>query len=257
MLLIAVVMVLWVLAVRASASPVDDAREPRSARAARIAWVERTEAPDGIDRIDVAIDEDVSEVYTRRTRGRRLTAPGPVERVLATAPPIGRVIDAAYRAAGLGEDPTPGWRVRSRLSWMVPVISMRAGQNQSWREVSDPTISRGVGLDLRMSWHFERLLFDPNETRIAMLDVARRREKRRIAQHTIEVYYAWVAARAAAERATVDRARAERTDTGDAAASTAASEREVRAVLDAAARAAELDALTAGWFSQALGNIAE
>lgn len=261
MLVIAILVVLWALAARADAGPADEphevrARTARIAGTARTAEIEHTGGPDGIDRIDIDDDEDLPETYGRRARGRARVAPATVERTLALAPPIDRVLDAAYRAAGLGDDPTPGWRTRSRLSWIVPVISVRAGQNQSWREVSDPTISRGIGLDMRMSWHFERLLFDPNETRIAMLDVSRRREKRRIAEHTIEVFFAWIGARAAADHAAASRAAVERA--GASADRTAAQvDREVRAILEAAAKAAELDALTAGWFSQALANSPE
>ena len=96
----------------------------------------------------------------------------------------------------------------------------------------DPTISHGVGLDIRASWHLDHLLYDPNEARIAMLDVARRRERRRVAAHAIELYFDWVTARAAAD--------------GD-----------IRAELDAQEKAAELDALTDGWFSQTLAKRAE
>jgi hypothetical protein len=76
------------------------------------------------------------------------------------------------------------------------------------------------------------LLFDPNEPRIATLDVARRRERRRVAAIAIHLYFDWVAARAAADS-------------------------DVRAELDAQEKTAELDALTAGWFSQAIAKRAE
>ncbi|HEY5952581.1 MAG TPA: hypothetical protein VIV40_44080 [Kofleriaceae bacterium] len=155
-----------------------------------------------------------------------------IERVAMFAPPIASVVAAAYRAAGLADDPTTGWRRRSRLSALIPVVSVRAGQNQAWRDVEDPTISHGVGLDVRLSWHVDELLFDPNETRIAMIDVARRRERRRVAMHAIDLYFEWISARAAAD--------------GD-----------LRAELDAQQREAELDAVTAGWFSQTLAKRAQ
>ena len=112
------------------------------------------------------------------------------------------------------------------------MIGARAGQNQSWREIDDPTISRGMGLDVRASWHLDHLVFDPNEPRIAMLDVARRRERRRVAAIAIHLYFDWVAARAAADA-------------------------DVRAELDAQEKLAELDALTDGWFSQKIAKRAE
>jgi hypothetical protein len=155
-----------------------------------------------------------------------------VARVVAVAPPVREVVASAYRAAGLDGDPTTGWRRRSRWSALIPLVGARAGQNQAWRDVDDPTISHGVGFDVRATWHLDHLLFDPNEPRIATLDVARRRERRRVASLAIELYFDWVAARAAAD--------------GD-----------IRAELEAQEKAAELDALTSGWFSQAVAKHAE
>jgi hypothetical protein len=171
----------------------------------------------------------------RRSTSRRFYVPitsAMVERIATVAPPVRDVVTAAYRTAGLGDDPTTGWRRRSRWSALIPLVSARAGQNQAWRDVDDPTISHGVGLDVRAAWHFERLLYDPNEPRIAMLDVARRRERRRVAATVIHLYFDWIAARVAANT-------------------------DVRAELQAQENQAELDALTAGWFSQALANTAE
>ena len=166
---------------------------------------------------------------------RRLYVPlttAMVARIATLAPAVSAVVAAAERAAGVADDPSPSWRRRSRLSALIPFVSVRAGQNQAWREVDDPTISHGVGVDLRAAWHLERLLFDPNEPRLAMLDVARRRERRRVAALAIHVYFDWITARAAADA-------------------------DIRAELDAQEKQAELDALTAGWFSQTLAKAAE
>jgi hypothetical protein len=141
-------------------------------------------------------------------------------------------VAAAVRTAGLGQDPTTGWRHRSRWSALIPTISARAGQHEAWRDISDPTVSHSLAFDMRATWRLERVMFDPNEPRIAMLDVARRREQRRVAASAIHLYFDWVAAQAAAAH-------------------------DLRALLDAQEKAAELDALTAGWFSQTLANQAE
>ncbi|HEY5926356.1 MAG TPA: hypothetical protein VIV11_31940 [Kofleriaceae bacterium] len=193
------------------------------------------------DSFEADADDRVSEIEVDRDPGgrspsaRSLYVPitnAMVERVVTFAPPIASVVEAAYRTAALAGDPTVGWRRRSRWSALIPLVSTRAGQNQAWRDVDDPTISHGVGIDVRATWHIDHLLFDPNEPRIAMLDVARRRERRRVATLAIQLYFDWIAARAAAD--------------GD-----------LRAELDAQEKAAELDALTAGWFSQALAKRAE
>ena len=184
------------------------------------------------DAIGVWSDEDKGPRDVARSRLHVPITNEMIERIVTVAPPIASVVAAAYRAAGVAHDPTRGWRRRSRLSALIPYVSTRAGQNQAWRDVSDPTISHGVGMDVRASWRLDRLLYDPNEPRIEMLDVTRRRERRRVAAVAIHVYFDWVAARAAADR-------------------------DVRAVLDVAEKTAELDALTAGWFSEALANRAE
>jgi hypothetical protein len=221
MLIVAVLLLVCVLVARADASPGDD-RDGGD-------WAEDARADRG--------EYDASEPVVRVGRGGRGRLYVPItnemiERVVTLAPPISRVLDAAYRAAGLAGDPTPGWRTRSRLSALVPYVSTRAGQHQAWREVSDPTISRGVGVDIRASWRLDKLVFDPNETRFATLDVARRRDRRRLAAYVIHLYFDWVASRAATLR-------------------------DARAGLDVAEKTAELDALTAGWFSQAVAKGAE
>jgi hypothetical protein len=218
---------LGVLVARANAGPYDDDDS---------VWTEGDPANSDLRRADVAGAAGVLGDRSDRGAGRvRLYVPisnALVARVIAVAPPIRAVVAAAYRAAGVGEDPTTGWRRRSRWSSLIPLIGARAGQNQAWRDVDDPTISHGVGFDVRATWHLDHLLFDPNEPRIAMLDVARRRERRRVAAAAIHLYFDWVSARAAADT-------------------------DVRAELDAQELEAELDALTAGWFSQTVANHAQ
>jgi hypothetical protein len=212
----AVLALLAVLVARANAAPPDDEDDDRPG------------APSELP-ADYGIDPD------RPYPQRRLSVPitsDMIERIVTFAPPVGSVVAAAYRAGGVADDPTPGWRRRSRLAALVPMVSVRAGQNQAWRDVDDPTISHGVAFDVRASWRLDQLLFDRDEPRIAMLDVARRRERRRLAAHAIHLYYDWVAARVAANQ-------------------------DLRAELDAQEKAAELDALTAGWFSQTLAKRAE
>ncbi|MFT3697587.1 MAG: hypothetical protein QM831_30870 [Kofleriaceae bacterium] len=136
--------------------------------------------------------------------------------------PVASVAAAAVRAAGLDDDPIPGFRHRTRLAGLVPMISARAGRDLSWREVDDPTLGYTTMYDVRATWHFDRLLFDQNELRISALDVSRRRERRRVEMMAIHTYFEWL---------------------------TDASERPELG--------ADLDAMTDGWFSQAIAKAAK
>ena len=140
---------------------------------------------------------------------------------------VSEVARAAVRAAGLADDPTPGWRYRARLAGLVPIVSARLGRNSSWKEVDDPTLANTNMFDVRATWQLERLMFDQNEVRIEAIDVSRRREKRKVEELAIHSYYAWLAAQPLARRSTRWQFRADEL-------------------------AADLDALTDTWFSQTL-----
>jgi hypothetical protein len=153
---------------------------------------------------------------------------------IAAAPPLADVIAAAERAAGVADDPTPGWRRRSRFAALVPWVTVRAGNSDSWRDVVDPTVSHAVALGATLAWRLDRLVYDPNEPRFATLDVARRRERRRIAHATSAAYFAWLEAAAAA--------------------ATPAVRTSPQARLALMEAVAHLDALTATWFSHTLAK---
>lgn len=155
-------------------------------------------------------------------------------RAIAAAPPLADVIAAAERAAGVAGDPTPGWRTRSRLAALVPWATFRAGNSDSWRDVYDPTVSHAVALGGTLSWRLDRLVYDPNEPRFATLDIARRRERRRIAHVTSAAYFAWIEAAAAGATPGVRTTPQARL-----------------ALMEAVAH---LDALTATWFSHTLAK---
>jgi hypothetical protein len=150
-------------------------------------------------------------------------------RALASAPPLSEVVAAAERAAGVAEDPTVGWRRRSRLAALVPWVTVRAGNSESWREVNDPTLSHAATLGGALAWRLDRLVYDPNEPRFITFDLARRRERRRVAHATSAAYFAWIDAVAAAES-------------------------DPRAQLALMEAVANLDAMTDAWFSHTLAK---
>ena len=147
-------------------------------------------------------------------------------------PPLAAVIAAAYAAAGLDRDPCPGWRRRARLAGLVPTISVRDGRDATWQDVDDPTIGYVSVFMVSATWHLERLAFDPSELRISAIGAARRRERRHVASLAVHGFHAWLRARAAA----------------------ASDPRWRTRVVEAAA---ELDALTDGWFSAATAKVPE
>jgi hypothetical protein len=212
LIVLAVVALLAILAVRAAAAPAD--------------------AGDAGTRDDLELDDPDDELDDRGS------GPGAAEpwacpcdvdvlaRVAAGAPSVTEVVAAAHRAGGVARDPTPGRRWRSRWSALVPWVTARAGNSESWREVIDPTVSHAVAFDVRVAWRLDRLIFDPAELRIDSADLARRRERRQLASLASRAYFAWLRARAA-------------------------SMRDPRWALRAAVATAELDGLTDGWFSQA------
>lgn len=141
-------------------------------------------------------------------------------------PGIAAVLAAAYAAAGLDRDPQDGWIRRARLAGMIPWITVRTARDTSWQD-AHAEVGHGTSLELRATWRLDRLLFDSKELQIASVEAARRRERRRLATRVIRTYFTW---RRAASQASSDEQIATR----------------------AAEAAAELDALTEGWFSRQL-----
>ncbi len=143
------------------------------------------------------------------------------------APPIATVIGAAYHSAGLDRDPGKGFVWRARLAGLVPVLGVRAGTNTSWHVEDDPRIGRGTAYEARATWRLDRLVFDGRELQVAAMGASRRRERRRLANRVIRAYFTW-------RRAMMARL-------------------EVRAEESAA----ELDAMTDGWFTEARRTASE
>ena len=213
LIVIAILVLLAVLAARVEAAP--DPDEP-----------EIGENVD--DTVATSIDQGGLVPGLAGTVAPGIVVPVPVTAIVPPIP-IGELVQAAYRAAGVAHDPAPGWRVRSRLGGLVPWVSVRGGRDLTWREVDDPTLGHAEVFDVRATWHLDRLVFDPNELRIAAIDVSRRRERRRVAAVAIRAYHDWLALDVAARRS-------------------------MRWALRRDEVAAELDAMTDGWFSDALAR---
>jgi len=154
-------------------------------------------------------------------------ARGPV-----TGPSIGAVLAAAYATAGLDHDPGGSWNRRARLAGLVPWVTVRTARDTSWQE-PQTAVGHGTSLEIRATWRLDRLVFDSHELQVASLGAARRRERQRLASRVIRAYFTWRRAAGAA-------------GSGDD-----------RVTSRLAEATAELDALTEGWFSEALSRQGE
>ncbi len=136
------------------------------------------------------------------------------------APPVATVISAAVRAAGLHHDPGASVVRRARLAGLLPWLTVRAGTHTSWQEQAAADIGRGTTYEARATWRLDRLVFDGRELQVAAMTASRRRERRRLASRVIKSYFTWRRAMMARSSTRADEA------------------------------AAELDALTNGWFTE-------
>ncbi|MBA2544844.1 MAG: hypothetical protein H0V17_34700 [Deltaproteobacteria bacterium] len=146
----------------------------------------------------------------------------------AREPAIAEVLSAAYAAAGLDRNPARSWIRRARWAGLIPWLTVRTGRDTNW-QTDDPTVDHGMALDVRATWRLDRLAFDGRELQVASIEAARRRERRRLASRVIRTYFAWRRAAARAVHHPATRSRAHEA-------------------------AAELDALTDGWFSESLAS---
>ncbi|HTL35821.1 MAG TPA: hypothetical protein VL326_21980 [Kofleriaceae bacterium] len=236
------VLLLVVLTARAHAAPADGVDEVDDRAAVRA---------DGADPMADAGDVDVPYSVSLDDRAARFDGPCDCDaptlaRIAAGAPSLSAIVARAQDVAGLGSGgPVRGWRRRSRWSALIPYVSVRAGSGQSWRDVLDPglaaasssageptTLNHSLSYDVRLGWRLDHLLYDPNEPRLTAFELARRRDRRKIAALASRAYFVWLRASVAVER-------------------------DARWQLRLAEATAELDALTDAWFSERLAERAD
>ena len=146
------------------------------------------------------------------------------------APAIAEVLEAAYDAAGLDRDPARSWIRRARVAGLIPWVTVKTGWDQSWHDDEPGDVGRSRTFEVRATWRLDRLLFDGRELQMSSIDMARRRERRRLASRVIRAYFVWRKVMAVAASGTG------------------------RGALAVEAATAELDALTDGWFSDRMNS---
>jgi hypothetical protein len=144
-------------------------------------------------------------------------------------------VAAALRASGLGETDTrvDGLAARARWSSLLPETRLRAMRNEDERASSESTADAsklrdsagaGLGLEARLTWRLDRLVFAEEETALERLRLERHDARLRLAGKVLDALVHW-------SRASIEARE------GDAVA--------LARVVEAEAM---LDVLTAGWF---------
>jgi len=200
LLALAVLAFLAVLAVRVDAAPSPIATTTGVTSAAEL---DADAAPDGELGVGLGVGvggDGVDGVIAAVSPADALVDPAVAAAAALTAPSVHVAIEAAYRVAGLAADPAPGFARRSRLAALVPWIGVQVGQDDTWSEVIDPTVGHMFVYSLHATWHFDRLVFDANEMRASAMELARRRDRRRLALIVSRTYFTWLRASAASDR---------------------------------------------------------
>jgi hypothetical protein len=146
-------------------------------------------------------------------------------------------VNAAWRSSGLGADDARLESIVSRARWsaLLPETRLRATRLLDDRtDTADPTslaTRQNLGLEARLTWRFDRLLYADEETSVERVRIDRGEARVRIATRVLSALASW-------QRAWVEgrRAAADSTDALDCALRTTEAE-------------ATLDVLTGGWFS--------
>jgi hypothetical protein len=104
-------------------------------------------------------------------------------------PPVREVVTAAIRHAGLDGDPSARLRRRARWAGLVPRISVRAARDLDWSDDAPDELDHGEVLEVRATWHLDRLIFDPSESRALGLAQSRARARRDLTREVIHLYF--------------------------------------------------------------------
>jgi hypothetical protein len=192
------------------------------------------DSPDasGDDWHDVAWERAVSQ---RAGLAEPLTVPAEFVSALTAAALAAQGCDIAFaRLESLG--------TRNRASALLPEVSLRAGRERDTALRLTPTDTdpyrytqsdaSNMLLEGRLAWRLGRLLFSSEDLGIERLRLARSRERQRVIERTLAVFFRWMRAQAELVRIrNVPR-------------------RTIRVARWEATQAAlHLDATTAGWFS--------
>ena len=183
-------------------------------------------------------------------------APEPTAAVPASAPPVPRLSSRLARGSVRRALATAGYlnartrlsslAARARSSAVLPELALRTQRSSGQTLRLTPTTddpyrytqagTSELSFEARLTWHLDRLVFADEEVTLERLQIERDAAERRLIAYVLERLEIWQRGKARAVDSNLDGA-----------------ERET-AALTAISAAIELDVLTDGWFSQAIGE---
>lgn len=176
------------------------------------------------------------------------------EQSLAVTPRLARAtVEAAWRAAGLGNDDARLDAIVSRARWsaVLPETRLRATRyddqrlyTESAADVNRLRDSAGanVGLEARLTWRFDRLLYAEDEPSFERMRLERHDARARVAGRVLEALFHW-------HRAWLEVRWAQAASRDAREPPNRPSRDETEATLRVMEAEATLDVLTGGWFT--------
>jgi len=190
-----------------------------------------------------------------------VVAAQPEEAPVGVTPRLARAaVEAAWRTAGLGNDDARLDAIvsRARLSGVLPETRLRAIRYDAQTLYSDTTVDTNrlrdsaganVGLEARLTWRFDRLLYAEDEPSFERMRLERHDARARIAGRVLEALFHW-------HRAWLELRWAQAASREAREPPNRPSRDETEAALRVMEAEATLDVLTAGWFTASRARFA-
>lgn len=176
------------------------------------------------------------------------------EEPIGVTPKLARAsVEAAWRAAGLGNDDARLDAIVSRARWsaLLPETRLRAIRFDDQRLYTETTTDASrlrdsaganLGLEARLTWRFDRLLYADDEPSFERMRLERHDARSRIAGRALEALFHW-------HRAWLEVRWAQAASRDAREPPNRPSRDEVESGLRVMEAEATLDVLTAGWFT--------
>ncbi len=169
-------------------------------------------------------------------------------------------VEAAWRAAGLGNDDARLDAIISRARWsgVLPETRLRAIRYDDQRLSTDSssdvnrlrdTAGANVGLEVRLTWRFDRLLYAEDEPSFERMRLERHDARARIGGRVLEALFHW-------HRAWLEVRWVQAASRDAREAPSRPSRDELEASLRVMEAEATLDVLTSGWFTASRARFA-